>query len=305
MLMIRASQMAVFENLASARFQQSLLNHLRTFFPQHAAVLGEVQLARVVRYGLQQAESRGLLGERALFLHTALMFMLGSHFDDDPQWPWAKWPAESAQETTVPAQPAVAMANAIAGEFEDERATAAPSETTDAHIERIYVQAMEFLDRTLGPEHQWLPQTLDLFRRNETFDEVPSAPSFGHRVLLLLQTLAPRKYRALGEEPLHDLVRQGYQSAKRYGLSDERSLMNYIALAFILGSGFDRDPLYPWAAAILSSPTAVDPAQKGAALRAAALDALAKLLPVCPRRAEQSAAALAQSLKPYRRIIEG
>lgn len=305
MLVIRASQMAVFENLATARFQQSLLDHLRIFFPQHAAVLGDAQLVRVVRYGLQRAESRGLLSERALFLYTALMFMLGSHFDDDLQLPWAHWPAEPTQETTAPVQPAVAMANAAADESGDEQTAAAPPETADARVERIYVQAMEFLDRAIGPENQWLQQTLNAFQRAETFDEVPDAPSFGHRMLLLLQILAPEKYRALGAESLHDLVRHGYQSAKRYGLSDEHGLMNYIALAFILGSGFDRDPLYPWAAAVLSSPAAVDPARKGAALRTAALDALARILPACPRRAEQSAIALAQSTEPYQRIIEG
>ena len=86
-------------------------------------------------------------------------------------------------------------------------------------------------------------------------------------------------------------------------MTTEYGIMNYVALTFVLGSGFDRDPLYPWAAASELGQT--DPAQRGAMLREAALAYLAKCLPGCPRRAEQSAVALARPAEPYRRIVEG
>ena len=60
MLIIRKSQMEAFEKIAVRRFEDGLLDHLRTFFPKHAAALGEKQLSRVMRYGLQRAESRNL-----------------------------------------------------------------------------------------------------------------------------------------------------------------------------------------------------------------------------------------------------
>lgn len=310
MLVIRKSQMEVFETIAARRFEEGLLDHFRAFFPQHAAVLGEAQLQRVLRYGLQRAESRGLGTERGIYLYIALMFMLGSRFDEDPQLPWAARevkeekpaspkppvPAEAGMAETAPTETAGEAAAGTEGE--------APKETADARIERVYGQAMAFLDQTVGPDNEFLRQSLNVLRQSQTFEGLPTAPSFGHRLLLLLQMLAPEKYRTLGEELSRDLVRHGYENAKRHGIATERGIMSFVALAFVLGSGFDRDPLYPWAAA-LSAPEQTDPAKKGAALLETALAHLAKCLPGCPRRAEQSAVILARSTESYRRIVEG
>ena len=38
-------------------------------------------------------------------------------------------------------------------------------------------------------------------------------------------------------------MRSGYEAAKYHGVTTESGMMNYLALAFVLGSGFDRDPL--------------------------------------------------------------
>ena len=265
------------------RFEAGLLEHVRTFFPDHAATLGAAQLDRVVRYGLQRAESRGIQTDRGVHLYLGLMFMLGSRFDEDPVLPWAAL-------VKAPDAPATDVA---------------PPETADACIETLYGQAMAFLDQTVGADNQLLRQTLKVWGQPQLFENLPPAPSVGHRLLLLLQTLSPEKYLALGEDLLRTLVRHGYETAKRRGLTADHGLMSYIALAFMLGSGFEQDPLYPWAAAVLNDPALVDPAQKGAALRTAALAFLTKCTPGCPQRATQSSAALARPAKPCRRIIEG
>ncbi|HRD67139.1 MAG TPA: hypothetical protein PKY50_13420 [Candidatus Competibacter sp.] len=310
MLVMRKSQMEAFENVVAQRFEEGLLDHLRTFFPQHAATLGETQLGRIARYGLQRAESRGLKTERAIYLYVALMFVLGSRFDEDPQLPWAareieeEKPAPPKPEVAAEARDAATVA-ATAGETVTGKEDEAPKETADARIERVYGQAMAFLDQTVGPDNELLRQTLNTLRQPQVFEGLPAAPSVGHRLLLLLQMLAPEKYDMLGEETLRNLVRHGYEAAKRYGMTTEHGIMNYVALAFVLGSGFDRDPLYPWAAAALSDQGPVDPAKKGVALREAALVHLAKCLPGCPRRAEQSAVILARPAQPYKQIVEG
>ena len=306
MLVMRKSQMEAFEKIAARRFDDSLLDHFQAFFPQHAATLGETQLGRIARYGLQRAESRGLKTERAIYLYIALMFLLGSRFDEDPQLPWALRHVEvekasvAKPEVATEAALAETTAEAVSGKADD-----APKETADERIERVYGQAMVFLDQTVGPDNEFLRQSLIVLGQSQIFEGLPTAPSFGHRLLLLLQMLAPEKYQVLGEEILRNLVRHGYENAKRHGMTAEHGIMNYVALAFILGSGFDRDPLYPWAAATLNEPGQVDPTQKGALLREAALAHLAKCPPGCPRRAEQSAVALGRPAEPYRRIVEG
>ncbi|MEZ5580595.1 MAG: hypothetical protein R3F40_14970 [Candidatus Competibacteraceae bacterium] len=309
MLVIRKSQVKVFEQVAVQRFEAGLLDHLRTFFPEQAAALGTAQLGKVVRYGLQRAESRGLRTERGLYLYLALMFMLGSAFDEDPQLAWMPPlqppapppPAEEPQQATPPVEAAPTPTTVPPPE---ETEPAPPPETPDTRIVPLYEQAMAFLDRTAGPDNEFLRHTLSVLRHPQVFEGLPTAPSFGHRVLLLLQTLAPEKYKALGDGALRALVRSGYEAAKYHGVTTESGMMNYLALAFVLGSGFDRDPLYPWAAAVLSDPGLADPAQRGAVLRETALKALEKCLPACPRRAEQSAVALAKPAKSYRRIVE-
>ncbi len=300
MLVLRKSQMKVFEQVAVQRFEAGLLEHLRTFFPEQAAALGSTQLGRVVRYGLERAESRGLHTERGIYLYLALMFVLGSAFDEDPQLAWMpplQPPAPPPGEEPQQSESQIEVASVPA-------ATARSLETPDTRIVPLYEQAMAFLDRAAGPDNEFLRQTLNVLRHPQVFEGLPAAPSFGHRALLLLQTLAPEKYKALGQGALRALVRSGYETAKRHGVTTEPGMMNYLALAFVLGSGFDRDPLYPWASAVLTDPALADPAQRGTALREAALAHLAKCPPGCPRRAEQSAVALAKPAKTYRRIIE-
>ena len=305
MLVMRPSQMEVFEQVATQRFEAGLLEHLRTFFPEQAAALSPAQRNQVLRYGLQRAKSRGLQTERGLYRYLALMFLLGSGFDEDPQLAWMpplQPPTPPSEGAQAPESPQVAGTSATPPPTHS-KAEPAP-ETPDIRIEAGYTQAMAFLDRTVGPNNEFLQQTLSVLRHPQVFEGLPAAPSFGHRVLLLLQSLAPEKYQALNEEALRALVRSGYEAAKRYGVSTELGMMNYLALAFVLGSSFDQDPLYPWAAAVLNDPAVSDPVKKGQALREAALNYLAICLPACPRRAEQSAALLLKPAKPYQRIIE-
>lgn len=310
MLVMRASQMQAFEKIAVQRFEEGLLEHVRTFFPEHAAALGETALRRVLRYGLQRAESRGLHGERGVYLYLALMFLLGSGFEDDPQLralpvlQTAPVPAEPQAQAAAETGTSTASASLSTSSGPAPAVAVAESglETPDQRIEIIYGQASALLDRIAGPEQTPLPLMLNVWRQPQVYEGL-SGPSIGHRLLLLLQMLAPEKYRALGEEALRGLVRLGYENARRQGLSTEPGLMHYVALMFMLGSSFDRDPLYPWAAAVLGDPTLQDAAQKGAALREAALAFLGRCLPVQPRRAAQSAAALTRSDQPYRQII--
>jgi len=273
--MIREEQMAVFEQAVIRNFERRVYEYLEPFFPDHYQVLGAQPMREIIHLGLQWAEQHSLISERDVYLYLSLRFLLGRHFDEDPQWPW------------------------VAELLKDE----AP-ETAQMRITPIYDQAMNLLDRMIGPDNEYQRQTLSVLRQPQVFDSLPEAPSVGHRLLLLLQALAPQKYQALGEEALRNLVRRSYTAAKQYGLAAERSAMIYLALAYVLGAGFDHDPLYPWAAAVLIDPALTDPTQKGNALYAAAQIQLAKCPPGCPRRADLSAALQKLPTKPYRRIVE-
>ncbi|MCB1771492.1 MAG: hypothetical protein KDJ31_17620 [Candidatus Competibacteraceae bacterium] len=275
MLIIRQEQMAVFEQAVVKNFASRVQEHLQTFFPEHCKVLGMDGTRAVIRLGLERAEYYHLVAERDVYVYVSLMFLLGSHFDEDPQLPWV-------------------------GELLKDEAP----ETALARMTPIYDQAMTLLDSMVGPENEYLRQTLGLFQQPRVFESLPEAPSIGHRLLLLLQALAPQRYQALGDDILRHLVRHGYAAVKQHGLTTERGAMIYLSLAFLLGAGFDRDPLYPWASATLTHPDLSDPKQKSEALYAAARKHLAKYPPGCSQRADLTANLEMRPAKPYRRIIE-
>jgi hypothetical protein len=275
MLIIRQEQMAVFEQAVVKNFASRVQEHLQKFFPEHCKALGEEGTRAVIRLGLERAEHYQLVSERDVYLYFSLMFLLGSHFDEDPQFPWV----EELLKDQAP-------------------------ETALVRVAPIYDQAMTLLDSMVGPENEYLRQTIGLFQQPQVFESLPEAPSIGHRLLLLLQALAPQRYQALGDDILRNLVRHGYAAAKQHDLTTERGAMIYLSLAFLLGVGFDRDPLYPWASAILAHPDLSDPKQKSEALYAAARKHLAKCPPGCSQRADLTADLEMRPAKPYRRIIE-
>ena len=90
----------------------------------------------------------------------------------------------------------------------------------------------------------------------------------------MLSNLFPEKYEYIGEDCVNGLIQLGVESAKRYEITGERGLAVYIGLMFILGSGFDNDPQFPWAAEILNDETITDQIERVNGLRSAAMLAL-------------------------------
>lgn len=238
--------MTALEQVAVRNFENRLLEHLEAFFPKNCEILGKEQVCKVVQLGIERAEQYGLVTERDLHLYVGLMFMLGSYFDQDPQLPWAA--QILADENIV--DPSV-------------------------RVDRLHDRAMAFLNEAAGQESQYLERALRKGR------ELPASAltrtgedrqlSFGDYMLKLLYAWYPEKYQAVGDPGIRQLVRQGYQVARGYGLTDEKGIAIYLGLMFLLGGEFDRDPQYPWAETVLRDAALTDPAKKGEALHQGAL----------------------------------
>jgi hypothetical protein len=253
MLVIRDSQMLAFEQGAVRNFENQLIEHLKEFFPKHCEILGEEQVRKVIRLGTERAGQYELVSERDLYLYVGLMFMLGSYFDQDPQLPWA------------------------AKILEDENIVD-PSVRAD----RLHDRAMTFLNEATGQESQYLERALSKGRKlpasalSRTGED--RQLSFGDYLLKLLYDWYPEKYQAVGDPAIRQLIRQGYQAARGYGLTDEKGITVYLGLMFLLGGGFDRDPQYPWAETVLRDAKLIDPIEKGESLHQSALAYLAQWL---------------------------
>jgi hypothetical protein len=247
MLKIREAQMRVFEQAAAKEFEDHLLKYLNELFPKHCNVLGEAQVRRVIGYGLNKAKSHGLTDMRCLSLYVALMFMLGSNFDTDPQLPWAK--EILGDETTT-------------GEHD--------------RIDRLRGKALDYADQVAGADNKHIDAAIERIRQEKGEAFSLGSSDFGTKMLTWLNQIYPEKCTYIGEEALRRMMLQGAGAAKSYGLVSERGRALYIALMFMLASGFDTDPQFPWAAASLNDPEVRDEGGKVARLYGRALAHLEK-----------------------------
>lgn len=240
---IRREQMEVFEQAAVQGLEQRLFTHLQECFPKHCQVLGEAAIRALIRFGCDRAAHHGFTAEPGQRLYLDLMLLLGSHFDEDPQLPWA---AEILADRSQPDQ--------------------------GARAQRLHAKACEYLDRALGPNNQHLDGALRQIRQ-ETLEGFArsGAGSFENYMIMRLSMLYPEKCQYIREDCLRNLIQRGVSFARSYGLTTERGVVLSIALMFFLGSAFDTDPQFPWAAAVLNEPSIPDPPTRANRLYAEAL----------------------------------
>ncbi len=243
MLIIRKEQMNVLRAHMNPSLVDSLIVHMREHFGRQCEIVGEVQVRKTVEMGVEQAGKYGLLAEREVFLYLSLMFMLGSGFDTDVQYPWAG-PILKRKD------------------FPD----------GFSMIQTVYDTAMEYLDRIIGKNEEEHLRVLLRVRRLPIDDETAKVTrDFDSGMMRIFEDLHPNKYEELGPEGVQRLIAAGQESAAKYGLTGAKARMVYLLLMYISGSSFDTDPLFPWAMEILPDPDLGDENDKANRLAAAAL----------------------------------
>jgi len=92
-----------------------------------------------------------------------------------------------------------------------------------------------------------------------------------------LRQLAPQHCNAVGEEGLRQVIRTGFKRAAGYSLTNRGPVRFYLDLMIMLGSDFDTDPQYPWAAALLKDSAIPDQMTRAERLYEKAMDYSAKV----------------------------
>jgi len=224
MLRIRKEEYEELGKISLKRFENSMLEHIREFFPRHYEILGEPTIRKVIQYGVDRAENYGFTTEQDVCLYINLMLMLGGNFDTDVQLPWA-----------------TAILN---------NETITDSVT---RIDRLYDAAMDYLDRVAGANNQYLRRALLNIRQVPVEDFSHSATENVERLVVSrLQKIWPKKCDEMGGATVQRLIRHSIDSARNYGITGDRGVAIYTGLAFILGSGFDSDPQFARASAVLN-----------------------------------------------------
>ncbi len=238
MLKIQKQQMAAFERESLLELEERVLLQVIEAYPIHHRILGVSPLRAAVHLGFERAGVHGFRFDRSLRTYVDLMFMVGSGFDDDPQLPWA----------------AAALAD-----------RASKDEATRAEL--LFAAARAYLMRVAGHANDHLLGALARARALP----LPAGPTVEEATPPLLQDLMPTKYEELGPAGVSRLLQRGRAAAARYGITGTRGVTLYVVLMFILGAGFDQEPLAPWASTILNDKAIRDEHARADQLHAAAL----------------------------------
>lgn len=244
MLIIRDTQFNIFEQTRQRAFADALVEVLRHSYP-HACrqAGGAAAVATLVARALASAAEQGYTSGRPAGVYVALTVILGVDFQRDPQLPWV-------------------------ADYLDDTDIADPTQ----RIEQLFARTIDYLGVTGGEHGECMARAV---RRLAALDLGAIAPSIGERWLRdmarLCALLYPEKYAEQGKAATLAMLRAGMACAARHRLRGRADFLVYLALMFLLGSGFDHDPLHPWAGAILHGSDAQAGATRGARLHAAAI----------------------------------
>jgi hypothetical protein len=223
MLIIRKEQKVALREVPLAVFKERMFVHLQKYFPEDCKILGDSQLKQVIDFGIAGAESHGFQSSGDACRYLSLMFLFGSYFDQDPQIPWAE-------------------------ELLKDRNIVSPHTRMDLLCDR----AGKCLDRISGPSGEYYKRAL-LKLRGRSFDDVTKtdARDLNAAISSFLKSIYPQKYQEMDEEKAAAMAKLAESQADTYGMNTREGVLVYAGFMFLLGSHFDRDLLYPWAAAVL------------------------------------------------------
>ena len=256
MLKIREEQMQAFEAAAMQNFEDEMVLHSQEFTPQLCKVLSEEQLRVALRRAMQRASSYGFTNRGPMRLYIELMFLYGSDFDTDPQYPSLG-----------------KILNAPGDQMQ--------------RAERIYEGLVDYQKNVSGSEainvHKALEALAIFARKPQAF----SADNFVAEMLQEMSNAFPQKAAYVGREGLTKLIDEGRAEARKYQFLTIRGDALLIILKFAFGHNCTNDPLYPWMSQTLNDEKIVDPAARARRLEKKALTWLDHVL-ARPRKGVQA-----------------
>jgi hypothetical protein len=244
---IRADQMRVFEKDVARRFEDEMVMHSKAFSPRLCEVIGDEQLRVALRFAIDRAGGYGFTCRGPVRLFIEMMFLCGSAFDTDPQYP------------------------AVAEVLRD------PGDQM-AQAQLIHEGQIDYLDKVSGPDaenvRRALKDLLVLARRPLTV----SASDLESDMIREMFHIFPQKAAYIGEAGLRGLIDEGITECGRYGFSTVRQKTMMVVLMFAFGHGCTDDPLYPWISRTLQDSRIVDPAARADRLERKAITWLEHVL---------------------------
>ena len=231
---IRHDQMMTFEQNAAKSFEDRAVDYLVEHFPDKCNAIGSENLPELARLARARAAAQYIYGERGIMMYLHLMFVLGSFFDYDLMYPWAG----QTLAGTVYAK-------------EDQR------------LQALWAKAEEYRKKVMGENDEHLGRVLKTL--HEEAGQWPP-PFVGGTpedyVIHRLKDLYPEKAAFVGQDRMKLLTQVGLKSARNYKLTNKSGISAFTTLMFMLGTYFDTDPQYKWAAEVLKDESLKEPSDK-------------------------------------------
>ncbi|MCI5168039.1 MAG: hypothetical protein D3903_18615 [Candidatus Electrothrix sp. GM3_4] len=240
MLVIRNEQMDVFREDALLRFEDEMMAHSKDFTLRLCEVLGDKQLRVAVHSAIERAKEYGFTNRGPIRLFIEMMFLCGSGFDTDPQYP--------------------AFGKIL--QADDEQMQRA---------EQIRQIHLDYLEKVSGPDAENVHRAL---KKLSLMAEQPlefSEDQFVPGMLEEMDRTFPEKTAYVGDEGLTELIHEGREKAQGYDFSTLRGQVLIVVLMFAFGHGCTDDPLYPWISRTLQDGRITSPAGRAARLEKKAL----------------------------------
>ena len=189
-------------------------------------------------------------------LFIELMFLFGSAFDTDPQYPWA---------------------SQILGAPDDQMLRA----------EQLRDKTLDYQKKVSGSDaantHKALRDLSVWAKKPVIFSSNQFTPGMQQEMAHIF----PQKAAYIGEEGLTVLISEGSAEARQYQFPTIRGDALVVALMFAFGHGCTDDPLYPWISQTLKDERIIDPAARVERLEKETLAWLDRIL-ARPQKGDQT-----------------
>lgn len=242
MLIIRSKQQDTLRETVRKRFEAEMLLHLRQFSPALFEAAGEEQILKTIQLGIKLAKSYDFTFRGPVRLYIELMLMYGSHFDTDPQYPWAT-------------------------KILNDRSSALQMRRSDL----LYEKALDYQQKVVGPDEVY---ALEAYKRIAIRGQQPVTidwEGFAPAMLSEIKYLYPQKAAYVGEAGIKALIVQGIEEARIRRFSKTRGVEMIIVMMMAFGHGCTDDPLYPWISRTLQKEAVSEPDARASRLERKAL----------------------------------
>jgi hypothetical protein len=251
MFNVTSRQQSTFHQASLSAFEEEMVERCAELAPAVSAGLGPERLVTALRAAIARAAEHGFTLRGPVRLFIELRFLLGSAFDADVQYPWARDCLARSGETRE-----------VGSDLEQMDCAAV-----------LHAASIDALNEIQGPDDSHVDAALGRLLALAT-EQLPSAAfDLPELALAAMEHVHPDKYAFVGAPALRDLIAAGTTEATRHGLSESRDVALIIGLMFAYGQGCTEDPLLPWIGATLADEAAATPALRARKLEEAALTA--------------------------------